>query len=343
MEEKTEHIPRPPEMRRFRTLEQFIIEAQHQRPGATGGFTRLVHDLTVAAKFVNSSIRRAGLLDVTGETGEINPQGEVQQKLDQIAHAEFVEALRRGGQACLIVSEEKDEIIPVETEADSPYIVLMDPLDGSSNIDVNVSVGTIFSVYRRPEGYGPPDVAAVLQPGTKQVAAGYVVYGSSTMLVYTAGDTVNGFTLDPLVGEFMLSHPELTMPERGRFYSIDEGNSAAFDEGLEKYIRWMQYEQEEPQTFKTRYIGSFISDFHRNLLKGGIYMYPATKAYPEGKLRLMYEANPMALICEAAGGRAIDGRGRRTLEINPEEIHQRTPLFIGSRAMVEEAESFLGG
>ena len=333
---------RQPEVGRFKTLEQFIIEQQELFSHSTGSFSRLLRDLSVAAKVVNSNIRRAGLLDVLGESGEVNVQGEVQQKLDRIAHAEFVQALKLGGETCLIVSEERDEVIPIHsTSADGgKYVVLLDPLDGSSNIDVNVSVGTIFSIYHLPGGLREASTEAALLPGREQIAAGYVVYGSSTMLVYTAGSGVNGFTLDPTIGEFMLSHPNLQIPKEGRFYSIDEGNSAAFEEGLERYIRWMQYEQDEPQAFKTRYIGSFISDFHRNLLKGGIYMYPATAAYPSGKLRLMYEANPMALIAEQAGGRATDGR-RRILDLQPEALHQRTALYIGSEAMVRQAEAFL--
>ncbi len=337
------NVQRPPETGRFQTLDQFVLDRQAAAPGSTGSFSRLVRDLSVAAKVVSSNIRRAGLLDVTGATGAVNVQGEVQQKLDAIAHAEFVEALRLGGECCLIVSEEADEVIPIRPnhpEDTGDYIVLLDPLDGSSNIDVNVSVGTIFSIYRLPEGYGAPDLEAALQPGARQVAAGYVVYGSSVMLVYTAGEGVNGFTLDPLVGEFMLSHPRLTIPETGRFYSIDEGNAAAFGAGLQNYVHWMKHEQDRPQAFKTRYIGSFISDFHRNLLKGGIYMYPATAVYPDGKLRLMYEANPMAFIAEQAGGAATDGE-RRILDKQPEALHQRTPLFIGSQAMVARAETYL--
>ena len=333
-----------PETGRFQTLDQFVIEQQSRFPHSTGSFSRLLRDLSVAAKVVNSDIRRAGLLDITGASGEVNVQGEVQQRLDLIAHTEFVEALKLGGECCLIVSEEHDEIIPIQpagAESEGDYIVLLDPLDGSSNIDVNVSVGTIFSVYRLPEGEAP-SLEVALQPGTEQVAAGYIVYGSSTMLVYTAGDGVNGFTLDPLVGEFMLSHPRIRIPATGRFYSIDEGNAAAFPEGLERFLHWLQHEQEQPQAYKTRYIGSFISDFHRNLLKGGIYMYPATAVYPEGKLRLMYEANPMAFIVEQAGGRATDGR-HRILDLQPDALHQRTAVYLGSETMVRHAEAFLSG
>ncbi|MEM1054619.1 MAG: class 1 fructose-bisphosphatase, partial [Bacteroidota bacterium] len=320
--------------------EQFVLDQQDARPDATGAFSRLIRDLSVAAKVVNSYIRRAGLLsDVLGETGETNVQGEVQQRLDAIAHAEFVESLRLGGECALIVSEEADEIVPLSPRGDGRYVVLLDPLDGSSNIDVNVSVGTIFSVYRLREGEDA-SMEAALRPGREQVAAGYVIYGSSTMFVYTAGDGVNGFTLDPAVGEFMLSHPNLRTPSWGRFYSIDEGNAAAFSSGLARFLHWMEHEQDEPSTYKTRYVGSFITDFHRNLLKGGLYMYPATAVYPEGKLRLMYEANPMAFIAEQAGGLASDGE-RRILDLAPESLHQRIPLYVGSRETVERAESFL--
>ncbi len=329
----------------FKTLEQFIIEQQQSFPHSTGSFSRLLRDISVAAKIVNRDMRRAGLLDVTGATGEVNVQGEVQQKMDALAHREFVLALRRGGECCLIGSEEHAEAIPLSTKngADGEYIVLLDPLDGSSNIDVNVSVGTIFSVYRLPKGYGTPDLEAALQPGTEQVAAGYVVYGPSTTLVYTTGDGVMGFTLDPSIGEFLLSHPRIKTPQDGTLYSINEGYYNSWEPGLKQYIKWMQVRDKPTnRPYKTRYIGSFVSDFHRNLLNGGIYMYPATKSSPEGKLRLMYEANPMAMLVEQAGGLATDGEGR-ILEKRPEKLHQRTPLYIGSRKMVEMAEAFLRG
>ena len=335
------------ELGTFKTLEQFIIERQDSFSHSTGAFSRLLRDISLAAKIVNRDMRRAGLIDVYGSTGETNVQGEVQQKMDALAHREFVQALRRGGECCLIGSEEHAEAIPlssVSEEGDGKYIVLLDPLDGSSNIDVNVSVGTIFSIYRLPEDYeGEPDLEAALQPGTEQIAAGYVVYGSSTMLLYTTGNGVNGFTLDPSIGEFLLSHPNLETPDRGRIFSINAGYYHSFDEGLRNYLDWLQ--ERDPASSrpaKTRYIGSFVSDFHRNLVKGGIYMYPATKGSPEGKLRLMYEANPMAFIVEQAGGKASDGR-QRILEKTPSKLHQRTPLFIGSKDMVEKAESFLHG
>ena len=331
----------------FETLEQFVIEQQDRFPHSTGAFSRLLRDISLAAKIVNRDMRKAGLIDIYGSTGETNVQGEVQQKMDALAHREFVLALRRGGECCLIGSEEHAEAIPMSTtsEGDGEYIVLLDPLDGSSNIDVCVSVGTIFSIYRLPDDYEKekPEVDAALQPGTEQVAAGYVVYGSSTMLVYTTGNGVNGFTLDPSIGEFLLSHPNLTTPNRGRLFSINAGYYHSFDEGLRDYLDWLQ--KTDPETnrpAKTRYIGSFVSDFHRNLIKGGIYMYPATQGSPSGKLRLMYEANPMAFIAEEAGGRATDGH-TRILEKQPEKLHQRTPLFIGSAEMVRRAEAFLQG
>ncbi len=330
---------------RFQTLEQFIIAQQHRFPHATGAFSRLLRDLSVAAKIVNRDIRRAGLLDVFGDTGEVNIQGEQQQKLDLAAHNEFVRALQRGGECCLIGSEEDEHGIILEThpESEGKYIVLFDPLDGSSNIDVNVSVGTIFSIYHLPEGIEPRDVSveAALQPGVEQVGAGYVIYGSSTMLVYTTGDGVYGFTLEPSIGEFLLSHPRLQTPKQGKLYSINEGNYVWFEEGLKRYIKWMQRNADEPKRpFSTRYIGSFVADFHRNLLKGGIFIYPATAKNPSGKLRLMYEANPMAFIIEQAGGRASDGH-TRILEKQPQALHERTGLFIGSEAMVLRAEAFL--
>ncbi len=328
------------------TLEQFIIDRQQEFPHSTGSFSRLLRDISVAAKIINRDIRRAGLVDVRGSTGRTNVQGETQMKLDARAHKELVQALRRGGVCALIGSEEHAEAIPIQpsTPEDGKYIVLMDPLDGSSNIDVNVSVGTIFSIYSLPAETDDPGPEDALQPGAKQAAAGYVVYGSSTMLVYTTGSGVNGFTLEPSIGEFILSHPDITVPATGSTYSINGGYWNAFSEGLVRYLRWIQEDNSEARTdgrpYSQRYIGSFVSDFHRNLLKGGIYLYPAIPSSPEGKLRLMYEANPMAFIAEQAGGRATDGH-RRILDIEPAKLHQRTPLFIGSEAMVRRVEGFL--
>ena len=332
-------------MRHFKTLEQFIIEQQEARPHSTGAFSRLLRDISVAAKIVNRDMRRAGLADIAGTTGEINVQGEVQQKMDALAHREFVRALRRGGETALIGSEEHAEAIPLNARSDAGgrYVVLLDPLDGSSNIDVNVSVGTIFSIYQIPEGVAEPTLEMALQPGTEQIAAGYVVYGSSTMLVYTTGDGVNGFTLDASIGEFLLSHPKIQTPQEGHIYSINEGNYNSWEPGLKEYIKYVQREDaDDGRPYKARYIGSFVSDFHRNLLKGGIYIYPVNTRNPEGKLRLMYEANPMAFIVEQAGGLASDGHGR-ILEKKPEALHQRTAVYIGSAAMVRQAGAFLQG
>lgn len=330
------------------TIEQFIIEQQEQVEHSTGAFSRLLRDLSVAAKIVNRNVREAGLVDVGGVSGAINVQGEVQMKLDALAHQEFLRALRRGGACCLVGSEEHAEAIPLNVvengDGDAKYIVLLDPLDGSSNIDVNVSIGTIFSIYRLPEDWvGEPTVEAALQPGIQQAAAGYVIYGSSTILVYTTGNGVNGFTLDPTIGEFMLSHPDIRTPENGRIYSINEGHYNAWPEGLKRYVDWMQ-EEDEPggRPYSSRYIGSFVSDFHRNLMSGGIYMYPANARVPEGKLRLMYEANPLAFVAEQAGGAASDGE-QRILEKRPAALHERTPIFIGCREMVDRAVAFLQG
>lgn len=327
------------------TLEQFIIERQGAFDHSTGAFSRLIRDIGIAAKIVNRDMRRAGLLDIQGTTGEINVQGEVQQKMDMRAHNELVRALKRGGECCLIGSEEHAEAIPMQTNTDSDgeYIVLMDPLDGSSNIEVNISIGTIFSIYRLPKGWKEVTLDAALQPGVKQVAAGYVIYGSSTMMVYTTGTGVNGFTLEPSIGEFILSHPNIRTPELGTIYSVNEGNYNSFELGLKNYIKWVQREDaEENRPYTSRYIGSFVADFHRNLLKGGIYIYPANTKNPEGKLRLMYEANPMAFIVEQAGGIATDGH-MRIMEKKPRALHQRTPVFIGSKQMVETIMDFLQG
>lgn len=328
------------------TLEQFIIDRHEKFSHATGSFARLIRDVSVAAKIINHNIRRAGILDVRGETGEVNVQDERQKKLDRIADLELERALRRGGECCLVGSEEQPETIPLNAnrEANERYAVFFDPLDGSSNTDVNASVGTIFSVYTLPEGVQPNDaMEVVLRPGREQVAAGYVAYGSSTMFVFTTGDGVNGFTLDPSIGEFMLSHPDLTIPDEGRMYSINEADEDDFSPELRSFLRWLK--RKDPETgarIRARYIGSFVSDFHRNLLTGGLYMYPSTDAHPKGKLRLMYEANPMAFLVEQAGGRATDGH-QRILDIDPTDLHERTPLYIGSPSLVDRAGAFLKG
>ncbi len=326
----------------LKTLEQFIIERQEEVPGSTGQFSRLLRDIALAAKIVDRDVRKAGLVDILGEAGTDNVTGDHQKKLDVLAHREFVRALRRGGECCLIGSEEHAEAIPISTDTDSgQYIVLMDPLDGSSNVDVNVSIGTIFSIYRLPKGVTEPRPEHALQPGRDQVAAGYVVYGSSTVLVYTTGRGVNGFTLDPSIGEFILSHPDIKTPSEGRIYSINEGNYRSWGEGTKQYIKWLQEEDADThRPYTARYIGSFVADFHRNLVKGGIYIYPGNTRDPRGKLRLMYEANPMAMIVEQAGGKASTGY-ERILDLQPEALHQRCPVYIGSPEMVDRAESFI--
>lgn len=298
----------------------------------------------MAAKIVNREINKAGLADIIGASGNDNIQGEEQQKLDLYANEKFKAALEARDQVCGVASEEEDEAVAFSKELNknAKYVVLMDPLDGSSNIDVNVSVGTIFSIYRRVSPVGtPPTQEDFLQPGNKQVAAGYVIYGSSTMLVYTTGNGVNGFTYDPSLGTFYLSHENMRIPENGKIYSINEGNYIRFPTGVKKYIKFCQENvPEEGRPYTSRYIGSLVADFHRNLLKGGIYLYPSTQSHPNGKLRLLYECNPMAFLIEQAGGLASDG-ARRIMDIKPTELHQRVPFFVGSKNMVHKVETFL--
>ena len=330
-------------MKKVVTLGQFIIERQSDFPYAKGELSRLLRDIGIASKIVNREVRKAGLVDILGEHGTTNVQGEQVKKLDIYANEQFISALGSGGETCAIASEENDELVPVTTKVskNAKYIVCLDPLDGSSNIDANVSIGTIFSIYRRTDFDKPLTEADFLQQGTEQVAAGYIVYGSSTMLVYTTRRGVNGFTLDPSIGEFCLSHPDMKCPDTGTIYSINEGNYAKFPEGVKRYMRYAQIEDDATsRPYSLRYIGSLVADFHRNLLKGGIFIYPSTAKSPQGKLRLLYECNPLAFIIEQAGGRASDGR-RRILELTPTSLHQRTPLFIGSAQMVAKAEEFM--
>lgn len=331
-------------MRSVTTLGQFIIERQADFPYSKGELSRLLRDIGIAAKIVNREISKAGLVDILGEVGETNIQGETVQKLDMFANDQFIAALSVGGECCAVASEENEDIILIDNavSANAKYVVAMDPLDGSSNIDVNVSVGTIFSIYRRTSLSGPGITEDFLQQGTEQVAAGYVVYGSSTMLVYTTGRGVNGFTLDPSIGEFCLSHPDIQIPKKGKIYSVNEGNYIHFPEGVKKYIKYCQEEvKAENRPYSSRYIGSAVADFHRNLLRGGIYIYPTTSSSPNGKLRLLYECNPLAFIVEQAGGKATTGEKKRILEIQTEELHQRTPVFMGSSEMVDKAEEFI--
>ena len=328
----------------MRTLGEFIVEKQADFPHASGDLSSLLSSIRLAAKIVNREINAAGLGDITGAVGTENVQGEDQQKLDIYANEKFKAALEARDQVCGVASEEEDEAVAFNKELNknAKYVVLMDPLDGSSNIDVNVSVGTIFSIYRRVSPIGtPPTEEDFLQPGHKQVAAGYVIYGSSTMLVYTTGNGVNGFTYDPSLGTFCLSHEDMMIPEDGSIYSINEGNYIRFPTGVKKYIKHCQEnDPSDNRPYTSRYIGSLVADFHRNLLKGGIYLYPSTHSHPNGKLRLLYECNPMAYIIEQAGGVASDGI-RRIMDIKPTELHQRVPFFVGSKKMVKKLEQFL--
>ncbi|MDR1415535.1 MAG: class 1 fructose-bisphosphatase [Odoribacteraceae bacterium] len=331
-------------MHKVTTLNQFIVERQAEIPGATGEFSRLLHHVGIAAKKVHREVNKAGLVDILGRVGTINVQGENQQKLDLFADTIFMDELRASGECCGVATEENQDIVVFDEGLcrDGKYIVCMDPLDGSSNIDANVSVGTIFSIYRRRSEVGsPPVVEDFLQAGTEQLAAGYVIYGSSTMLVYTSGRGVNGFTLDISIGEFCLSHPDVQTPPNGRIYSINEGNYVNFPVGVKKYIKYCQeIDAAGGRPYTSRYIGSLVADYHRNMLHGGIFLYPETNAHPVGKLRLIYECNPMAFIAEQSGGVAIDGE-RRVLELAPESLHQRVPFYIGSREMVMKLTEFL--
>ncbi|MCE2864207.1 MAG: class 1 fructose-bisphosphatase [Flavobacteriia bacterium] len=328
-------------MSKLTTLHEFIVSKQKDFPFASGELSRLLHDIALASKIVSNDVRKAGLVDhILGAQGGQNVQGEEQQKLDVVADEAFIRAFQNGGEVCGIASEENDDFLAFDSQRaqNANYVVLFDPLDGSSNIDVNVSIGTIFSIYRRVSPTGSKTTLAdMLQAGTQQVAAGYVLYGSSTILVYTTGNGVNGFTLDPAIGEYFLSHPDMKMPENGRLYSVNEGNLNDFDPQLRAYLAYCQSnENQTGKPYSGRYIGSLVADFHRNLIKGGIYIYPAVPSAPQGRLRLLYECNPLAFIAEQAGGLATDGK-QRILDIQPTELHQRVGFYIGSKLMVEKA------
>jgi fructose-1,6-bisphosphatase I len=328
---------------KYTTLNHFLIEEQIKFSSIDASFTRLMNDIATASKIVNREINKAGLVDIIGDAGSTNVQGEEVKKLDVYANDQFISALGSGGECCAIVSEENDEIITIESETnkEAEFIVAIDPLDGSSNIDVNVSVGTIFSIFKKPKSIKKLTVKDVMKKGTEQFAAGYVIYGSSTMLVYTTGNGVNGFTLDPSIGEFCLSHPNLKIPKKGKIYSINEGNKATYEQGVVDFISYCQeIDKESSRPYAQRYVGSMVADFHRNLLKGGIFIYPATEKNKSGKLRLLYECNPMSMIIEEAGGKSTDGK-KRILELEVTDLHQRTPIFIGSVDMVDKAMSFL--
>lgn len=326
-----------------KTLGEFIIENQNEFQYSSGELSRIINSIRLAAKVVNHKVNKAGLVDIIGAAGEQNIQGEDQQKLDVYANQVFIQTLINREIVCGIASEENDDFITIggsDNKNNNKYVVLIDPLDGSSNIDVNVSVGTIFSVYRRITKVGTRvTLEDFLQPGINQVAAGYVIYGTSTMLVYTTGFGVNGFTLNPAIGTFYLSHPALKYPEDGFIYSINEGNYSHFPQGVKNYIKYCQ-EEEGDRPYTSRYIGSLVSDIHRNMIKGGIYIYPTSSKSPKGKLRLLYECNPLALIVEQAGGKASDGKNR-ILDIQPTDLHQRISFFCGSKNMVSKAEEFM--
>ncbi|MEO6316398.1 MAG: class 1 fructose-bisphosphatase [Chitinophagaceae bacterium] len=326
------------------TLDEFTIQQLRQFPNATGELSSLLRNIGLAAKRVNVEVNKAGLVDILGDAGSVNVQGEEVKKLDLFANNQFIRVLQQGISCAGIASEELDDFVAFDDEVSnqSKYVCMFDPLDGSGNIDVNISIGTIFGVYRRVSAKGTPVTKAdFLQSGKNQVAAGYVVYGSSTMLVYATRRGVNGFTLDPSIGEYCMSHPNIQCPPSGKIYSVNHGNFFRYHNGIQQYINVCQ--KKEAATggpYTQRYIGSMVSDVHRNLLKGGIFMYPGTIEKPKGKLRLMYECNPFAFIAEVAGGKATDGR-QRILDIVPAELHQRTPLFIGSKEMMEELDGYL--
>lgn len=314
-------------------LDRFIKSKQDQFAYASGELSQLLRDIALASKVVNREVNKAGLIDIMGSMGSTNTAGDAQQKLDVLANIRFSRALMKGGEACALISEEAESYVDLNNSG--KYVIAIDPLDGSSNIDVNVSIGTIFSIYRRKSKEGTPiREEDILQKGSEQVAAGYILYGSSTMLVYTTGHGVNGFTYEPTLGEYFLSHPDMKMPEEGKIYSVNEGSYNSFSKPVKEYIAYCK-----DKNYTGRYIGSLVADFHRNLLKGGIYIYPATAKDPNGKLRLMYECNALAFVAEQAGGKASDGKNR-ILDIQPTSLHQRTPFYVGSKRMVEKAESF---
>lgn len=325
------------------TLDEFTIEQTRMFPKATGGLSALLRDIGLACKIINEKVNKAGLVDILGARGTENVQGEEQMKLDVYADEIMIRVLRNSTDCAGIASEENDDFVAFEDEysCNSKYVVLFDPLDGSSNIDVNASIGTIFSIYRRSSELGAPVTESdFLQKGTKIMAAGYVIYGSSTMMVYATKQGLNGFTLDPNIGEFCLSHPNMQVPVDGKIYSVNQGNTEKYSDGLKNYLQYCMKNDDSKKAYTHRYIGSMVADMHRTLIKGGIFFYPADSSNKNGKLRLQYECNPMSFLVEYAGGASSDGE-KSVLEIEPSELHQRVPIFIGSKNMVEEALSFL--
>lgn len=325
------------------TLERFILDQEAEYPEGSSELTNLLYDIALGAKLIGAQIRRAGLINILGAAGAVNVQGEEQQKLDIFANETLKNALNNTGRVCTMASEEDEEIIPIpDGYPAGHYVVMFDPLDGSSNIDVNAAVGTIFAIMRRITTSGQGTLQDVLQPGAALVAAGYVIYGSSVMMVYSAGHGVHGFTLDPTIGEFLLSHEQVTTPSTGKYYSVNESNFSRWSRGVQRAVRG--FHGDDPARMKgknSRYIGSLVADFHRNLIAGGVFMYPADSKNPDGKLRLLYECMPMAFLAEAAGGKATDGR-RRILDIQPTSLHQRTPLVIGGASDVDYVATVIG-
>lgn len=323
------------------TIERYIIEQERRFPNATGELSGILYDLALASKMIANKVRLAGLADILGAQGSENVQGEIQQKLDVISNDIIIKAMDHGGRLCAMASEEMEDIIAIPNRfRRGKYVLLFDPLDGSSNIDVNVPVGTIFSVLEKVSEGDEGRLEDMLQPGYEQVAAGYVIYGSSTMLVYTTGHGVHGFTLDPSIGEFLLSHPDMRIPEHGRYLSVNDAYEQLWPENVRALMRRYRGLDGKRAAMNVRYVGSLVADFHRNLLGGGLFAYPANRKSPEGKLRLLYECNPLAFICEQAGGAAIDGQ-RRILDIQPTSLHQRVPYFVGSKADVAIAAEML--
>ena len=332
---------------RFKTFYRHIVEEERRYPEATGQLSDLLADIALACKVISLEVNRAGLIDILGFTGDENVQGEMVKKLDVFANDILTHVMKQGGHICAVCSEEEESFIPMEDKfsdnkyVTNKYICHFDPLDGSSNIDANVSIGTIFSVYKRVSKSGPGSLEDCLQKGTEQIAAGYVIYGSSTVLAYTTGNGVHLFTLDPSVGEFLLSNENIKIPEKSKIYSVNEGNFSKWSEGMKKYISYLkEIDKSSDRPYSSRYIGSLVADFHRNLLYGGVFMYPADDKNKNGKLRLMYEANPLSYIVEQAGGKSSDGKNR-IMDIKPESLHQRTPLFIGSKEDVITIEKFM--
>ncbi|MFN8572816.1 MAG: class 1 fructose-bisphosphatase [Gemmatimonadaceae bacterium] len=323
------------------TIERFIIEQEKMFPEATGQLSAILYDIALAAKMIANKVRSAGLADILGALGSENVQGEMQQKLDVFANETIIKAMDHTGRLCAMASEEEPDIIPIPEQFKcGNYVLLFDPLDGSSNIDVNVPVGTIFSIMKKITRGSRGEMEDMLQPGRRQVAAGYIIYGSSTMLVYTAGQGVHGFTLDPSIGEFLLSHPDIKIPARGRYLSVNDSYEQYWDENVKALMRRYRGLDGMQKAMNVRYVGSMVADFHRNLLGGGVFAYPANKQSPRGKLRLLYECNPLAFICKEAGGAAIDGT-QDILEVQPGELHQRSPIYIGSRDDIETARQML--